>query len=49
MTSMSHATTSVNADGDIRFGLAAIKGVGDAAVATIVEEREREWQILRYL
>ncbi|MFR9560747.1 MAG: DNA polymerase III subunit alpha, partial [Rikenellaceae bacterium] len=27
--------------GDIRFGLAAIKGVGEAAVSSIVKERER--------
>ncbi len=30
-----------NDAGDIRFGLAAIKGVGEAAVASIVSERER--------
>ncbi len=30
-----------NDAGDIRFGLAAIKGVGEAAVASIVNERER--------
>ncbi|MFI3293278.1 MAG: DNA polymerase III subunit alpha [Rikenellaceae bacterium] len=30
-----------NDKGDIRFGLAAIKGVGEAAVASIVNERER--------
>ncbi|MFR9562946.1 MAG: DNA polymerase III subunit alpha [Rikenellaceae bacterium] len=29
-----------NKDGDIRFGLGGIKGVGDAAVASIVKERE---------
>ncbi|MDW7691873.1 DNA polymerase III subunit alpha [Flammeovirgaceae bacterium SG7u.111] len=31
---------SVNSDGDIRFGLAAIKGAGDSAVEAIIEERE---------
>ena len=32
---------SVNSKGDIRFGMAAIKGVGEAAVSTIIEEREK--------
>lgn len=32
---------SSNKDGDVRFGLAAIKGVGGAAVESIVEERKR--------
>ncbi|MFI3305558.1 MAG: DNA polymerase III subunit alpha [Rikenellaceae bacterium] len=32
---------SANSDGDVRFGMGGIKGVGDAAVASIVEERER--------
>ncbi len=32
---------SVNKEGDIRFGLAAIKSVGHGAVESIVEERER--------
>ena len=31
---------SVNNHGDIRFGLAAIKGVGEAAVQAIIQERE---------
>ncbi len=31
---------NVNKDSDIRFGLGAIKGVGEAAVLKIVEERE---------
>lgn len=31
---------SVNTKGDIRFGLGAIKGVGEAAVMSIVEERK---------
>ena len=32
---------SVNFTGDIRFGMAAIKGVGEAAVTAIIEEREK--------
>ncbi len=32
---------SVNAKGDIRFGLGAIKGVGEGAVQSIVEERTK--------
>ena len=32
---------SSNSTGDIRFGLAAIKGVGEAAVRSIIEEREK--------
>ena len=32
---------SANDKGDIRFGLAAIKGVGEAAVASIIAEREK--------
>jgi DNA polymerase III subunit alpha len=32
---------TVNKDGQIRFGMAAIKGVGGAAVEAIVEEREK--------
>ncbi|MBQ5830361.1 MAG: DNA polymerase III subunit alpha, partial [Alistipes sp.] len=31
---------SSNKSGDIRFGMAAIKGVGEAAVRSIIEERE---------
>ncbi|MCB0543297.1 MAG: DNA polymerase III subunit alpha [Lewinellaceae bacterium] len=30
---------SVNKEGDIRYGMGAIKGVGEAAVETIIEER----------
>ena len=33
---------SVNALGDIRFGLEAIKGVGEAAVQSILEERNKK-------
>jgi DNA polymerase III subunit alpha len=36
----SRAKFSVNNKGAIRFGMAAIKGVGEAAVQAIVEERE---------
>ncbi|WP_114747978.1 DNA polymerase III subunit alpha [Pleomorphovibrio marinus] len=32
---------TVNAEGQIRFGLAAIKGAGGAAVQSIIEEREK--------
>ena len=32
---------SVNHQGDIRFGMAAVKGVGEAAVQAIVDEREQ--------
>jgi DNA polymerase-3 subunit alpha len=32
---------SVNAQGNIRFGLAGLKGVGEAAVENIIEEREK--------
>lgn len=38
----SEAQFSVNAKGQIRFGLGAIKGSGEAAVAAIVEEREKK-------
>jgi len=31
---------SVNANGDIRFGMGAIKGVGESAVQNIIEERK---------
>ena len=31
---------SVNAKGDIRFGMGAVKGVGESAVQSIVEERQ---------
>ena len=37
----SHGSFSANKDGDIRFGLAGIKGLGGNAVATIFEEREK--------
>jgi DNA polymerase-3 subunit alpha len=32
---------NVNTNGDIRFGMGAIKGVGEAAVRAIVEERQK--------
>lgn len=34
-------TFDVNKKGQIRFGLGAVKGTGDAAVANIIEEREK--------
>jgi len=36
----SDSTFTVNPKGDIRFGLAALKGVGASAVDSIIEERE---------
>ena len=35
----SEQTFSSNKSGDIRFGLAAVKGVGEAAVRSIIDER----------
>ncbi len=37
----SHFNFTVNKQGDIRFGLAAIKGVGESVVKNIIEEREK--------
>ena len=37
----SHRKFGVNKKGDIRFGLVAIKGVGEGAVQHIIEEREK--------
>jgi DNA polymerase-3 subunit alpha len=37
----SHARFTVNKSGNIRFGLAAIKGLGESAVNHIIEEREK--------
>ncbi len=37
----SQQTFSANREGDVRFGLAAVKGVGEAAVESIIAERER--------
>ena len=37
----SHSRFTVNKDGDIRFGLAAIKGLGESAVHHIIEERNK--------
>ena len=37
----SQARFTVNKNGDIRFGMAAIKGVGEAAVEHIMEERDK--------
>ncbi|WP_027002168.1 DNA polymerase III subunit alpha [Hugenholtzia roseola] len=36
----SYKTFAVNNEGKIRFGMAAIKGAGEAAVESIIEERE---------
>ncbi|MBL4560242.1 MAG: DNA polymerase III subunit alpha [Labilibaculum sp.] len=36
----SYSRFTVNKDGDIRFGMAAIKGVGEQAVLDIINERE---------
>jgi DNA polymerase III subunit alpha len=38
----SELTFTVNKDGNIRFGLGAIKGVGEAAVSKIVEARNQD-------
>ncbi|HLN56806.1 MAG TPA: DNA polymerase III subunit alpha, partial [Bacteroidales bacterium] len=38
----SHVKFTVNKDGNIRFGLGAIKGVGESAVLQLIEEREKE-------
>jgi len=37
----SNVKFTVNKDGNIRFGLGAIKGVGESAVIQLIEERER--------
>ena len=37
----SYAKFSVNKDGHIRFGMAAIKGVGSSAVKAIIDERKK--------
>jgi DNA polymerase III subunit alpha len=37
----SYVKFTVNKDGNIRFGLGAIKGVGEAAVLQLIEEREK--------
>jgi DNA polymerase III subunit alpha len=37
----SHSRFTVNKDGNIRFGLAAIKGLGESAVQHIMDEREK--------
>ena len=37
----SRRTFSSNKNGDVRFGMAAVKGVGEAAVDSIIEEREK--------
>jgi DNA polymerase-3 subunit alpha len=37
----SHLRFTVNKEGNIRFGLGAIKGVGESAVEAIIQEREK--------
>jgi DNA polymerase-3 subunit alpha len=37
----SHRKFGVNKKGDMRFGLAAVKGVGEGAVLNIIDEREK--------
>ena len=37
----SHLKFSVNKDGDIRFGLGGIKGVGESGIIAIIEERTK--------
>ena len=39
---------AVNKDGEIRFGLGAIKGAGDAAVEAIIQEREANGIVCRH-
>ncbi|MBN1649811.1 MAG: DNA polymerase III subunit alpha [Bacteroidales bacterium] len=41
----SRTNFTVNKEGNIRFGLAAIKGVGEAAVLSLIEEREKNGNI----
>ncbi|MCS3085273.1 hypothetical protein NXW09_28505 [Bacteroides ovatus] len=40
---------TVNHDGNIRFGLGAVKGVGEAAVQSIMEERKKNGPFLANL
>ena len=40
----SYSSFTVNMKGEIRYGLAGIKGVGEAAVKAIIEEREENGQ-----
>ncbi|NOZ46619.1 MAG: DNA polymerase III subunit alpha [Chlorobi bacterium] len=41
-TNESYHKFTVNKDGNIRFGLGGIKGVGEAAVQNIIQEREKQ-------
>ena len=34
-------------EGEILFGLGAIKGTGDAAVSYIIEERNSKWRLIK--
>ncbi len=45
----SNVRFTVNKKGNIRFGLGAIKGVGEAAVQNIIEERKKNGILYRYL
>ncbi len=45
----SNVKFTVNKDGNIRFGLGAIKGVGESAVLQLIEEREKGWSLQGYL
>jgi DNA polymerase-3 subunit alpha len=38
----SHKGFAVNADGEIRFGLGGLKGVGENAIENIIEERKKD-------
>ena len=40
---------TVNKKGEIRFGMAAIKGVGEAAVYAIIEDRDKNGFLKIYL
>ncbi len=40
---------AVNKKGEIRFGLGGLKGVGEAAVESIIEEREKNGHLKTFL
>ena len=40
---------AVNKKGQIRFGLTGVKGVGDKAVESIIEERKERGRINRFM
>ena len=37
---------AVNKKGEIRFGLVVLKGVGEDAIESIIEERNKTWSVL---